>query len=528
MEKVRDIWWREWSEFLVPGLLEPESSDLLPWQVPSLLADRKVLLNPAFIQRIVAQGANEEIAISTALARAINRFLRIPRDFGIALQMYAALREAICDPELARRFLETYLTIVNDMDLAAHRGFASELSHLYRVSAKALPPPPPTPDVLDPFRYYRIVASLLQVRWGIDLGLDLVDEFWKSLVEELNQLEYLHATDPIDDVSQFGSILQRFGFCLGESKTAPDEEPPTVWPVEETMWQSLPEVSVGIVDFIEEHGTQGWIILEELTRTAHGHCLLRSRWLFYDLKTHLTRLTIEPRPIPRHDRIYPVSLREWEPCDGIQNLAPHSSFGGKLAFPYLTKQWLLVGQESNYYEPDLPSLLVIIDSSGSMIDANLHESPAVVAATAAANVYLEHGQRVGVYNFSNEDLVLESTTNRSSVLRYLAAYQGGGTNLNPDAVQKLLHSSNGDEVDILIISDLGFGNWDATIQVIAKCADIHRVWVIATGSLPSALDTFRTALGSKVECLKIERPEDIPQIVLGAIKRSWTGKYGNY
>lgn len=498
------------------------------------LVGRKILLNQKFIQEMMGRDVTPETIIQAVIDRSLNRFVRVPESFAQMLRLYAALREAILDVETARKHLEIYLALWNEMDLYFHRGKGERLVELYRASLAI----PQEEQKRLPI-HYLILVSVLQERWGVDLGLDReLLRGWESLAKRLAQIDYLYSDDRDGDIKVFGRLFSACYHKVEEvigsrTEEKEKEKPPVHWPLENTLdsFLSGKDIREGIAEFLEAIGDlrKALRLLEEFSaclpevKQLLGEVALLegSRWWFYETLAEPYRLSIVKKPSEQTGRVYPVSLKPWGPEDGLGKLAPLASFG-PLGLPGITKRWLDSGPESQLHDQQVPDLLVVIDSSGSMPNAGTSKSFAVLGAFVAANSYLDYGSRVAVVNFSSSDLVLDFSTDRATIYKYLAAFQGGGTTLRVSTIENLLgKDQRRRETDILLITDLGLASFEQTLKELAKHARIHRIFVLLVNADSKKEEQAQELLTESVEFFRVEREEDIPRIVLGAVQRSF-------
>lgn len=513
-------------EFLFPPLSEVELSETNP-ALPGGLVGRKVVINTNFVTRLTSElDLQPERVASSVIARSLNRFWRIPEDFLQVLRLYAHIREVVIDAENAKQFLETYLALWNEIDLYVNRGRAEDLIELYRASVAS--------DQEKLKARYRVLVEVLQLKWGVDLGVEL-DEFWEHVVYELAEIDYLRSEDRQADIKAFGRLMSRY-FTLIKEKTGKDpqkeeekEEEPAHWPLETTTLENLgcvQDIRGGIIQFLDEY-PDGMKILEEFSALSGNmkgllgkDALLEgSRWWWYRHLAERYSLSVRKKPSEETGRVYRVSLTEWAPEDGIKDIAEQATFG-PVGMPILTKKWLHSGPESHYSDRQVPDLLVAIDTSGSMTNSNSEKSYAVLGGFVAANTYLNYGSKVAVYNFSNADLVQDFTTDHTQVHKHLAAYQGGGTELNPDTLDAILKKSRR-EVDLLVITDMGLNSFEDTIAKLAVHAKTRRLFLILVNENQGNVEKAREQLPDDVQFYHIKDEADIPKIVLGAIERSF-------
>ena len=517
---------KERQDFLFPPPLDVEVAELAPSFAGGLVG-RRILLNQRFIQQMAeSRDIPSQVIVQAVIDRSLNRWMRIPQSFGQALKLYAALRDVVLDEKTARKHLEIYLALWNELDLHENRGKGETLIELYRASLAI-----PKEEQRKLPHHYLILVSVLQKKWGQELGLDPeLLAGWEPLAEKLAQIDYLYGSDRERDIQDFGKLYARCYYLVEQMVGKQDEQQePVHWPLENTLDSFLAarDIAEGIAQFLEEFGEEALKLLEEFSalspevRQLLGQTALleQSRWYWYEFLAQQYRIAIEKRPSEETGRVYYVNLTEWHPGDGTQHIAPLATFG-PIGFPHITKRWLHSGPESHYSDRQVPDLIIVIDSSGSMPNADSQKSFAVLGGFVAANSYLDYGNKVAVVNFSSNDLVLDFTTDRTPIYKYLAAFQGGGTQLNPETIDKLLEKSRG-EVDLLLITDMGLSSFEETLQKFAKHAQAHRVFVMLINADLETEKEARAKLPESVEFFRIEKDEDIPNIVLGAVQRSF-------
>jgi len=489
------------------------------------LVGRKILVNQLFIEKMQECHVDPELCLRMILARALNRYVRVPRNFRQVLHLYKAIRAATPNRDTAKRFLEIYLALWNEIDLFENRGFAEELTTLYRASLAI-----PEKEGKQHDKYYLVLVGILQKRWGVDLGLGPL-EGWEHLAQELAQIDYLKGKNREEDAKKFAKLFQRCCEVVEERQGQQKEPSPPHWPLENTIdtLASPRDVREAIIEFLNSEGEEALVILAELTSglplrgAGLGEILVieNPRWLYYETLAQQHRIGVKKIPITSETQLFNVSLRSWNPEDGVENLAPLASFG-RVGLPGLTKKWLRAGRESRLVRQSLPDLLVLIDSSGSMPNPITGLSYAVLSAFVAAQTYLDQGSKVAVINFSSEDLILDFTSERTIVEKYLAAYQAGGTTLQPASVEKVLRKARR-TVDILLISDMAIGNLDEVIQLMRSHVHSHRIFVFLvcedlTEEVLATVKGLREKFPKEAEWHVVKNEQDLLKIVLGAMK----------
>ncbi|GEM_PF-6822250 len=520
-------------DFLYPPPLETEVISSAP-NFPGGLVGRKIVVNERFVSEMCEGcGVAPEVVVQAIIDRSLNRFLRVPETFGEALRLYASLREEGIETKNARHYLEVYLALWNEMDLYANRGKGDQLVSLYRFS---LDLPQEEQEKLPD--HYRILVAVLEKAWGIDLGLrDL--RGWEHLAAALAEIDYLGGAIREQDIKCFGKLFARCCQIIekGAAKNKEEEEKrekeeePRHWPLAGLLDSTLAatDIRAGIAEFLEAYPdkARALLLLEEfsvLNGQAQGllgdaAALEACRWWWYAHLAEEHRLTVRKRPSRKEGRVYPVKLTTWEPGQGTHHLAPLATFG-PIGLPGITKRWLQSGPESHHPDLQVPDLIVAIDSSGSMPSANHVKSYAVLAATVAANAYLDQGSRAAVLNFSSREVVEGFTKDREAVYKHLAAYQGGGTTLNPDTIEKLIGKSSR-EADIMLVTDLGLDAFHDTLGRLARHTGTHRLFVLAIGATHAQVDEARKTLPDTVEFHSVDNDEDLINLALGVVRRSF-------
>jgi hypothetical protein len=489
------------------------------------LVGRKILVNQIFIEKMLERHVDPQLCLRMVIARALNRYIRVPRNFREVLQLYKVIRAATPNSETAKRFLEIYFALWNEIDLFENRGFDKELITLYRAS---LAIPENERKQLEP--HYLVLVGILQERWGVDLGLGPL-EGWAHLARELARLDYLRSKDREKDAKKFADLFRTCCIVVENQRGQVKDPPPPHWPLENTVdtLASPFDVREALIEFLNSEGEEGLILLADLTSghplwsagLGRAYLLENPRWLYYETLANRYRIGVKKVPITSEAQLFNVSLRSWNPEDGVENLAPLASFG-RIGLPGVTKKWLRAGKESRLIRQSIPDLLVLLDSSGSMVNPITELSYAVLAAFVAAQTYLDQGSKVAVINFSSEDIVLTFSANRTLVEKYLAAYQAGLTMLRVSSIEEVLRKAQR-PVDILLISDMDIGNLEELIQLMRSHVHSHRIFVFLvckdlTQGVLAKEKTLREKFPREVEWHVVRNEKDLLKIVLGTMK----------
>jgi uncharacterized protein with von Willebrand factor type A (vWA) domain len=156
----------------------------------------------------------------------------------------------------------------------------------------------------------------------------------------------------------------------------------------------------------------------------------------------------------------------------------------------------------------------VIDSSGSMTDPERGVSYAVLGAFVIARNYLENGARVGVVNFSNENLNLFPTRG-DAVFDQLILYQGGGTHLDVKELEAYLRKLSS-QPDLIVITDGGIENFEEVLEFFTKIKSLTLIWikryVKGLKEFTERIERLKQVKGVKV--FEVEDERDVPCIAV--------------
>jgi uncharacterized protein with von Willebrand factor type A (vWA) domain len=187
--------------------------------------------------------------------------------------------------------------------------------------------------------------------------------------------------------------------------------------------------------------------------------------------------------------------------------------------PGITQIWTKKEGKGKGKIEGIPDCLIVIDSSGSMINPRKSLSYAVLGAACATNAYLRNNSKVAVYNFSDAPMggkdILNYSNRREDIYRVLCKYFGGGTALDLEDLTPLIQGKK--KLDLFIITDMKITNLEALIGFFGQIQ--NRVTAVHIGDNPYAT-RFEKAFARKknISIYTVKRTEDIPHIVLGRIR----------
>jgi len=163
---------------------------------------------------------------------------------------------------------------------------------------------------------------------------------------------------------------------------------------------------------------------------------------------------------------YPETWRigdSLEELDVVQSLLNYP----KLIPNITTKKWVSIEGPGIMQEKQLPDLMIVLDSSGSMnwsyskrISKN-SKSPyhiALVAAFAVLHYVAKKGCKFSIINFSGRADICDWTFDYIKAEKRLLKYQGSGTVL-PIKSMKILAEKAEKNILIILITDFGLYNW---------------------------------------------------------------------
>lgn len=213
----------------------------------------------------------------------------------------------------------------------------------------------------------------------------------------------------------------------------------------------------------------------------------------------------------------PNGQKDWELGDRSDMIDPEASLG-KIGMPGVTKTREMEGYEMHGGQTEgKPDATIILDSSGSMVDPGKETSHATLGALCAANSYLGNGSEVAAVNFSNETKITEFTKDQTEIQEALIDYQGGGTNLDVEAVRELERQKTEDTHSILI-TDAGIENFDDTVEYLENSNGRNTVlWIDNKYDEPPE-EYSKLQEVSKTSVYHIEDESDIPSVVLGEVR----------
>ncbi len=226
----------------------------------------------------------------------------------------------------------------------------------------------------------------------------------------------------------------------------------------------------------------------------------------------------------------PVCVETWRLGDPLDELdVVQSLLNCPVLIPNITtRKWTFEEGPGNLIEKEIPDLLIVLDSSGSMEwhYSNISKKgrgpyhTAVVASFASLHCAAKKGAKFSVINFSNFADVCPWTSDQRQAEKVLLRYQGGGTVMpTKQLVEQCLKAEK--PVLVFIITDFGIHNWDSTRKTLISLANQgHKIVGFFIGPYSRSEDCFN-ALENKVVFYPIKSPEDLINLVVKEIKDNY-------
>jgi hypothetical protein len=241
-------------------------------------------------------------------------------------------------------------------------------------------------------------------------------------------------------------------------------------------------------------------------------------------------------------------VERWRP--GVDpNLALPVSSGG-LFLPGVTRSIRIQHNPVRSTDYDVPHLLVVIDSSGSMPNPKDRKSYAALGGTCGARSYHLHGSSIGVINFSGSSFYLPYTRELDDAIGAIVAFQGGGTVADVDMIRKMLgpemaelYTKNpgqnlrglpreairknveiglpedvfsAEMIDVIMFTDGGIFNLDEVLSLFEEKAQLNRATIVLTHGFEQKIEE-----SEKINVHRVEDVTDIPNLIIRETGRNF-------
>ncbi len=524
---IDELWPKLKKKHLYPEIPVPKVGEVTPSAaeegeqgeaVGLEMKQKQITLNSTFLSR-TSEKMTEEGVIEALLDHGITHYTFCPWDFHTHLMLYAEAKKVMGDKELAKQVANYFIDVTADTYCVKKR--FTDIPEIHRVLKKG--------------EVEKVIASLYEKIWGIDLGIlnsKTGKKGHEEIVRRLARIPYL-------DRSRWPQSMKKFARSLkpllleeqkeqeamggkGDSNPQGDHDLDSYSHEEidqglrdfakKTM--ALPEFKDIVEDFSEELKEAGYGMEGGMGRGRGA--AIDADILFYMKLAESYSIPLRKVPLEKKGYLHPHSHSPWEVGSPFQDMDIWTSFGKIM--PGITQIWKKREGKGRGKIEGTPDCLIAIDSSGSMINPRKNLSYAVLGAACAANAYLRNDSKVGVYNFSDAPMggkdILNFTDHREDIYRVLCKYFGGGTALDLEDLVPLIHGRK--NLDLFIITDMKITNLESLIGFFGQIQ--NRITAVHIGENPYAA-RFQRAVEKKsnISIFTVKRKEDIPHIVLGKI-----------
>jgi hypothetical protein len=532
---IEEIWPRLKKKHLYPEIPIPKVREAPKQQegepekdedVGLEMKQKQLTINGAFVSQMKDKMPEERV-IEALLDHGITHYTFCPWDFHTHLRLYAAAKKVVGDKELAKQVSNHFIDVIADTHCVKKR--FTEIPELHRNLRKGA--------------VEEVIASLYQKIWGMDLGIPPSKMGVKGRTDIVRRL----ARIPYLDRSRWGESIQKFARTLkplfiedqkeqggqgGKGERNPQGEHDLDHYSSEEIDQglrdyarqtmALSEFKDVVEDFSDELKGAGYGMEGGMGR-GQGNSV-DADVLFYMKLAENYSIPIKKLPSEEKGSLHPHSHCPWEIGAPFQDVDLWTSFGKIM--PGITQIWTKREGKGKGKMEGIPDCLIVIDSSGSMINPRKSLSYAVLGAACATNAYLCNNSKVAVYNFSDAPMggkdVLNYTDRREDIYRVLCKYFGGGTALDLEDLMPFIQGKK--KLDLFIITDMKITNLEALIGFFGQIQ--NRVTAVHIGDNPYAT-RFEKAFERRknISIYTVKRTEDIPHIVLGRIRDYFNPSY---
>ncbi|MBM4305458.1 MAG: VWA domain-containing protein [Deltaproteobacteria bacterium] len=483
------------------------------------MKEKQMTINPSFLSSLKGK-MTEEGLIEALLDHGITHYTFCPWDFQTHLMLYAEAKKVMGDKESAKQATNYFIDVIADTHCVKKR--ATEIPELHRNLKKG--------------NVEEVIASLYQRIWGIDLGIPSSNKEGKDhseIVRRLARIPYLDRSRWSESIRKFTRSLKPLLLLAQQEQEARggkgDSNPQGEHDMNHYSYEEIDEglreyaqKTMGLSEFrevVEDFSTElkelGYGIEGGMGRGRGAH--IDADILFYMKLAEHYSIPVKRLPLEKTGALHPHSHTPWEVGLPYQDIDLWTSLGKIM--PGITQTWKKKEGKGRGKIEGTPDCLIIIDSSGSMINPRKNLSYAVLGAACATNAYLRNNSKVAVYNFSDAPMggrdILDYTENREEIYRALCKYFGGGTALDLEDILPLI--KNKKDLDLFVITDMKITNLETLIGFFGKIQ--NRITAVHIGENPYA-SRFEKAVEKRknINIFTVKKKEDIPHIVLGSIR----------
>ena len=510
-EQSERVWRRVRRKHFFPEIPRPIVGET-DGNVAMEMKSKQITLSADLLDRL-AEKMGREDALEALLDHGVGHHSYCPWDLKTHLAIYTEAKRVVKDKSMAKRAAGFFMDVVVDTNCVKRND--SCLPQLYRHMERGA--------------LEEVMVSLYERIWGTDLK----SQTDSGVVRRLARIPYLDRKRWLESVHKFTRVIKQLLETEQEEQSEGDgEKKENMMGEHDLSGFSQEEVDQGLRDFARD--SQGLREFREVIEDFEGELkelgfgteggmgrgrggLIDADVLYYMKLAENYSIPLRKTPLEKRGYMHPHSHRPWEVGKPVQDIDVWTSFGKIM--PGITQTWRKVAGRTFGDEESTPDCIILIDSSGSMINPRKNLSYAVLGAACAADAYLRNGARVAVYNFSDAPMgnrvILDFATGREAIYRVLCKYFGGGTALNLKDLDPLLAMA--ENPDVFLITDMKITNLSKVITYLAGIR--NRITSVYIGDSNYAL-RFKEAMGDRgnISIFHVGRKEDIPRIVLGKIR----------
>jgi len=483
------------------------------------MKEKLMTINPLFISLMEGKMPEEKV-MEALLDHGIAHYTFCPWDFQTHLMIYAEAKQVMGDKESAKQVANYFIDVIADTHCVKKK--VTEIPELHRHLKKGT--------------VQEVISSLCQKIWGIDLGVSASkseNRTHEEIVRRLARIPYLDRSRWSESIRKFARSLKPLILAeQREQKGKGGKGESNPQGKDDLDHYSYEEIDNGLREYARK--TMGLSqfrevvedFSEELKEAGYGaeggmgrgrSTPIDADILFYMKLADNYSIPLRKIPLEKGGDLHPHSHSPWEVGSPYQDVDIWTSFGKIM--PGVTQVWKKKQGKGREKIEGVPDCLIIIDSSGSMINPRKNLSYAVLGAACATNAYLRNDSKVAVYNFSDAPMggrdILDFIDDREAIYKALCKYFGGGTALDLEDILPLVKKKS--PPDLFIITDMKITNLEALIGFFGQIQ--NRITAVHIGENPYAT-RFEKAVEKRknINIFKVKKKEDIPNIVLGSIR----------
>jgi hypothetical protein len=503
---LKEIWPKVRRKHFFPELPHPIVSESVEGTALEIKS-KQITLSQSFIEAAAARLPTEKV-IEALLDHAVAHYNYCPWDFHTHLSLYREAKNVLKNKEMSQKSTDYFMDVVADTYCFKEKD--TPIPDLYCHVKKG--------DVDE------AIHALYQRIWGTDLRVKGHDD----VARKLSRIPYLDRKPWPESIRRFSKIIK--GLLELQEQRGTLNQPNPMGQSDFARY-SPEEIDQGLKEFALSTGDPGEFKkvvkdfegeIEKAVHDSHGKMGLGSGAsldadiLFYMKLAENYALPIRKTPIEKSGSLYPFGHSPWELGKPFRDIDPWTSFGKVM--PGITQIWERREGDTFGEEEGTPDCIIMIDSSGSMINPRQQLSYAVLGAACASDAYLRNDARVAVYNFSDARhggrQLIDFTRHRKKLYQNLCHYFGGGTRLDIEDMESLQNPSH---PDIFIITDMQITNLEALIGYINELE--NRVTAVHIGDNKHVRQFKKSMeIRKNISIYSVQEKKDIPKIVLGKIR----------